>query len=107
MACSWTYWLFLAHVILLCAISASGDLEARALLKFKESLSNYTHALSNWNESISLCSGNGGIFWGSKKCLCTRNIYSIFFPAIFEFVYIYQSPLQGFTLTLSCMEVFS
>ncbi|XP_057510748.1 pollen receptor-like kinase 4 [Actinidia eriantha] len=62
-------WLILlVHVALACFVVASGDsVEAETLLKFKESLSNDI-ALSNWDESISLCTGNESN-WNGLMCL--------------------------------------
>ena len=56
---TWNWLILLVHFALTCFVVASGDSEeeAKTLLKFKESLSNDI-ALSNWNESINLCTGN-------------------------------------------------
>ncbi|XP_057475971.1 pollen receptor-like kinase 4 [Actinidia eriantha] len=66
---TWNWLILVVHVALACFVVASGDSEeeAKTLLKFKESLSNDI-ALSNWNESISLCTGNVSN-WKGLMCL--------------------------------------
>uniref|UniRef100_A0A166FP12 Protein kinase domain-containing protein n=1 Tax=Daucus carota subsp. sativus TaxID=79200 RepID=A0A166FP12_DAUCS len=61
-------WTIVLHVLLMCVIfGSSDDSEAEILLDFKKSLSN-AGALSNWNEEVSLCTGDKGN-WNGLLCL--------------------------------------